>query len=135
MFLLPYYTYAYLVTSLSRTGGKSPLGDTSLLVLLLLVHYGKVKAGEAGEVGAVGGDGRPEYHLNPFRNAVANARDAQRTSLFTFVLCSLMQPGSRRGTTQGKASSLHPFICPSIFLIIQFSIISFFWAVGAQREV
>ncbi|XP_077245406.1 uncharacterized protein LOC143885223 [Tasmannia lanceolata] len=38
--LLPYYTFNYLVSS-SADGSRSPLADTSLLVLLILVHYRK----------------------------------------------------------------------------------------------
>lgn len=38
--LLPYYTFNYLVSS-SGEGSRSPLGDISLLVLHILVHYKK----------------------------------------------------------------------------------------------
>lgn len=84
VFLLPYYTYTYLINSSgSAVGSKSPLADSSLLLLLLLVHYGKVlpvdtiglvdteKNGEA----TINELARPVYQSNPFRTALQTARD------------------------------------------------------------
>ncbi|GJP29574.1 hypothetical protein CLOM_g17551 [Closterium sp. NIES-68] len=41
VFLLPYYTYSFLVSSSSSSAvAKSPLADNALLLLLALTHYG-----------------------------------------------------------------------------------------------
>lgn len=89
--LLPYYTYTYLLSSAAAGGvgrGNCPLAENSLLLLLLLVHYGKeVPAPHGGLGGGGGGDegeapsalsepGRPEYEPNAYRTALGGARDA-----------------------------------------------------------
>ncbi|EFJ31142.1 hypothetical protein SELMODRAFT_87955 [Selaginella moellendorffii] len=76
VFMLPYYTYTYLLSPGSDRFSKFPLADNSLLLLLVLVHYGKRT-----HVTPLDNDVEPctenlavGLH-NPFRRALSSSRD------------------------------------------------------------
>ncbi|XP_077247325.1 uncharacterized protein LOC143887097 [Tasmannia lanceolata] len=82
--LLPYYTFNYLVSS-SADGSRSPLADSSLLVLLILIHYRKcVLVDESLENRRDDGtdsDSLLKEHSyfseNPYCKALENAKDIE----------------------------------------------------------
>lgn len=74
MFLLPYTAYSYLVSPPGSP--QTPLANSSLLLLLVLVHFGHTNAANAAtEEDHDGGSGSAGID-NPFRKALCTARDA-----------------------------------------------------------
>ncbi|PKA65904.1 hypothetical protein AXF42_Ash010313 [Apostasia shenzhenica] len=86
--LLPYYTFSYLISS-SGEGSRNLLADSSLLVLLVLIHYRKcaeldesmestntdtVKSHAYMKEGSI-------FNDNPFCMAINNARDDEFDSI------------------------------------------------------
>lgn len=81
--LLPYYTFNYLVSS-SGEGSRSPLANSSLLVLLVLIHHRKcVLVDEF--ISNKSDDSNSNSHVkensyfsdNPYCKALENARDIE----------------------------------------------------------
>jgi hypothetical protein len=98
VFLLPYTAYSYLVSSPAGPGAQqAPLADNSLLLLLVLVHFGHTNAAnsapEEGYSDGASGVGNAGVD-NPFRRALCTARDTdcERAKFFTSLqsigLCS-----------------------------------------------
>lgn len=127
--LLPYYTFNYLVSS-SGEGSRSPLADSSLLVLFVLIHYRKCVLVD--DFISNKSDNRNSnthvrensyFSENPYCKALENARDieckilscfgklalylfCQYTPLFKFIFCCSWSCRYWRKCTQRTTSQI-----------------------------